>query len=348
MPTMSERDARSLGRATLEELRRLAVCRVLAGESQVVVAASLEVTPFTVNRWMRTYREHGEAGLAARKAPGRPTKLTTQQQAKLRRIIIGKDPRQLNFGSALWTLSIVGQVVEQLFEVVLHASSISRMLHGMGITPQKPVRRAFARDDEECRTWMRVEFPKIVENAHRRQAALLFLDETGVHEDGPIGRSWAERGRPPVVKVTGRRNRVNVISAISPQGRLWFRCFQGTLTAGRFVDFLAALLKGRSKPVDLILDKHPAHTAAMTRRFLAERTRQIRVHFLPSYAPDLNPDEHVWSYLKGTFRSDPMTQDEDLTLAVLTTMSAIQQNHTLVRSFFDDPAVQYVKEALGW
>lgn len=345
---MSYRDARSLDHATLEEMRRLAVKRVLAGESQVAVAASLEVDKHTVSKWMRGFREGGEEALSSRKASGRPRTLTEKQQKRLCRIIIGKNPRQLNFGPALWTLTLVAALIEQLFGVVHHASTVSRLLHALGITPQKPTRRAFQRDEEECRRWMTIAFPDIVRQAKRMQATLLFEDETGIHENGPVGRTWGARGRTPVVAVTGTRRRVNVISAISPRGRLWFRCYSGNLTAVLFVEFLEALLSDTVKPLVLILDSHPAHVAAYTRRFVHRNRRRLRVHFLPGYAPDLNPDEHVWSYIKGAFRSDPLGPEEKLEDVVTDEMESLRSTPKVVRSFFGHPAVRYVKTALGW
>lgn len=345
---MAKRDARSLDHKTLEEMRRLAVRRVLDGEARAAIAASLQVHPSTVAKWAAAYYRGGETALARRRTPGPPPKLTPWQQERLRRLIVGKTPQQLKFSFALWTLPLVGQLVEQLFGVVLHKTTISRLLHGLGLTPQKPSRRAFARDEEQCRRWMSTEFPQLVRGARRRQATLLFLDESAVHEDGPVDRTWGLRGQRPVVRVTGRRGRINVLSAVSPRGRLWFRCYPGTLTAPRFSEFLAGLLHDVRGTIELVLDRHPAHVAAATRRFIHEHRGRLRVHFLPPYAPDLNPDEHVWSYLKGLFRRQPLQADEALASAVELSMAQIQGDQELVRSFFDHPAVAYVKQTLHW
>lgn len=344
----TRRDARSLDHVTLEEMRRLAVKRVLQGETQVAVARSLEVYATTVWKWCAAYRTGGDSGIASTKSTGRPPKLSEEQQAQLRDVILGRNPRQLSFGTNLWTLPIIRQYVEREFGVVLHDTNIARMLHRMGLTPQKPARRAFQRDDDECARWAREDFARIVRLVKRKQATLLFADETGVHEDGPIGTTWGNRGERPVVRVTGTRRRVNVISAISPRGRLWFRCFGGTLTAARFIEFLRGLLKDVRGYIVLVLDKHPAHVAAKTRRFLLEHKDRIEVHHLPSYAPDMNPDEHVWSHLKRMFRQDPVDPDEDFADAVTLSMEEIKKRRSLVRAFFDHPEVSYVREALKW
>lgn len=341
-------DARKLDRATREELRRIAISRITAGEQQAAVARSLRVNRTTVVRWMMAYRRGGLAALKIAKGGGRPAKLTAKQQDQLRGIIIGKNPSQLGFGMALWTIPIVAQVIEKRFNVVLHETNVSRLLRRLGLTPQKPVRRAFQRNDLECVRWMRDEFPSVVRRAKRKQATLMFSDETGVHEDAPVGTTWAQKGTRPEVRVKGSRRRINVISAISPRGRLWFRCFQGTLTAPRFVAFLQALVRDVRGYIILVVDRHPAHRAAATRRWLAEHRSRIELHFLPGYAPDLNPDEHVWGYLKGLFRRDPLEADEKIDDAVEGAMSEIAADKELVRGFFGHPAVKYVRDALHW
>lgn len=348
MRLQARRDARSLDHSTLEEMRRLAVRRYLGGESQGEISRSLEVNQRTVCKWVAWHREGGDSALVSTKSTGRPSALTAAETKRLRRLIVGKNPLQLNFGSALWSLPILQDVVTQLFGKVLHATTISRLLNRIGLTPQKPSRRAFQRDDRECRRWAAHDFPGIVRRAQRKQATLLFSDETGVHENGPVGTTWSERGRRPVVRVSGSRRRVNVISFISPRGRLWFRCFKGNLNAARFVEFLEALLHDVRGYIVLILDKHPAHVAASTRRWLHEHRQRLEVHHLPSYAPDMNPDEHVWSHLKQMFRRSPLRKDQNLDSVVSEAMQDIAADRTVVRRFFDHPDVAYVKQALHW
>jgi transposase len=342
------RDARSLDHATLEEMRRQAIERILAGEPLLVIAKDLQVHPNTVSKWKRRYRRGGLRRLVSTKGTGRPPTLDGRQRARLKRIVVGKNPRQLNFGVALWTLPVIGDLVASLFGVVLHPTTIARMLGKLGLTPQKPIRRAFTRNDYEIWNWTKIEFPKIVRRAKRRQATLLFLDETGVHEDHAVGTTWGAKGQTPTVVVHPGRKKTNVISAISPRGRLWFRCFPGNLGAARFVEFLKALIKDVRDKIVLVMDRHPAHIAALTKRWLLEHKNRIEVHFLPGYAPELNPDEHVWAQLKGMFRSDVLGPDERIESAVQDVMSAIGKNRGLVKSFFKHPDVKYVRDALGW
>jgi transposase len=329
-------------------MRRQAMLRIQAGEPLCAIAKDLQVHANTVSKWNRRFRRGGLRALASTKGTGRPTTLDGRQLARLKRIIVGKDPRQLNFGVALWTLPVIGDLVSKLFGVVLHQTTIARTLRKLGLTPQKPIRRAFQRDELEIWNWTKVEFPRIVRRAKRQQATLLFLDETGVHEDHAVGTTWGAKGRTPTVTVHGGRRRTNVISTISPRGRLWFRCFGGTLKAWRFVEFLQDLIRDVKDKIVLVLDRHPAHVAALTKRWLLEHKHRIEVHYLPGYAPELNPDEHVWAQLKGMFRWDVLGPQEQLEAAVGEAMSTIGKDRKLVKSFFRHPDVQYVRDALGW
>jgi transposase len=329
-------------------MRRLAVKRIVEEcGTQSVVARDLGVHRCTVAKWVAKYRVSGDDGLAARKSPGPAPKLTARQRARLARVIVQKNPLQLQFSFALWTLPLVGMLIERLFRVVLHKSTIARMLRNLNITPQVPTRRAFKRDDEECLHWAKTEFPSIVRASRARQSTILFSDECGVHEDGPIGRTWGLRGQRPVVSHSGGRRRVNVISALSPRGRLWFRCYAGYLNTTRYIDFLQALLRDIRGPIDLVVDKHPTHVAAACRRFVQAHPR-LRMHYLPGYAPNLNPDEHVWSHLKGIFRKAPVQPGEDLAALVEDRMARIQRDPEVVSGFFGHPEVKYVREALSW
>lgn len=348
MKVMARRDARSLDHATLEEMRRLAVKAVLDGDAMTEVAARFEVNYKTVSRWVCEYRRGGDEALASSKAEGPTPKLSPAQVRRLKKIIVGKDPRQLNFGSALWTLPLVGQLIEQVFDVVLDHSNVWRLLKKLGLSPQKPARRAFLRDEEECRAWMVESFPAVVREAQRKQAVLLFLDESAIHEDQALGRTWGERGKTPIVETSGTRRRISVISAISPRGRMWFRCFRGTLNAARYVEFLKGLLFDLKKPIVLVHDRHPAHRAAATRRFIADNRSRLSVHELPRYAPELNPDEHVWSYLKGTFSRSPIDFDDHFDVRVVGALDAVKRDKALVKSFFGHPEVAYVRRALKW
>ena len=295
---MAKIDNRSLDHKVLEHMRLLALDRVLAGEKPSVVAKSLGVYRTSIYKWLRANKKRGREALKSTTAQGPTPKLTEKQKYQVRRWIIGKDPRQYGFEFGLWTRSIVAEMIKDKFEVKLTLPSIGRLLTSLDITPQKPLRRAYERDEEEIKKWKKEKYPELMKRAKQRGADIFFLDEVGVRSDSPLGRSYGLRGKTPVVKTSGQRQRINAISAVNSKGAFWFNVYSGMLNAAFFIVMLKDLIKGRKKPIMLVVDGLPAHKAKSVATFIKSTKGRLELHFLPPYAPDLNPDEFVWSHLK--------------------------------------------------
>jgi transposase len=338
-----EIDGRKLGREAQERIRILAVRRVRAGERPSSVMKSYGLCRTTIYRWLRKARSGGEQRLRARKATGRPRRLTAAQEARVQRWLNGKDPRQYGFDFGLWTRRLVGQLVEERFDVKLSVTSIGRLLWRMGISPQKPLRRAYERDPVAVTKWVKEEFPRIRSRARRRRAMIFFLDEAGIRSDSSLGRTWAPRGQTPVVPVSGQRQAVNAISAVNERGGFWYATFTGRFNAGVFAGFLGKFLRHRRRPVFLIVDGHPAHRAKAVERFVLSTRGRLELYFLPGYSPDLNPDESVWAHIKTHGLSKrPLLRNESLRERVDSDLAAIRSRPALVRSFFRAPTVAYI------
>lgn len=339
---MERKDGRSLDHGTLEHLRRLAVRRVEDGERPSVVVASLGLYRTSIYKWLRAHRRKGEAALASRKSPGPTPKLTAAQKRKVCSWIVGKDPRQWGFDFGLWTRQVVQTMIQERFSVSLTLPSIGHLLTSLGITPQKPLRRAYERDEAAVTAWKQQTYPKLRSRAKRAGAEIYFLDEAGVRSDSPLGRTYGLRGRTPVVKTSGKRQAINAISAVNAKGAFWYNVYNGKLNAGLFIQFLRDFMKYRRKPVYLVLDSLPAHKAKSVAMYVATLKGRLELHFLPTYAPDANPDEFVWSHLKqnGTSKK-PLRADESLRARVTADLAAIQRDPSLVRSFFMAESVSY-------
>jgi transposase len=336
-------DGRTLAHETLETIRQMAVRRVREGEKPSDVIKSYGFCRTTIYRWLRARSAGGERALRARKATGRPPLLTGRQKSQVSRWIIGKDPRQYGFDFGLWTRQIVAELVEERFGVQLSVTAIGRLLAELGITPQKPLRRAYERDPVAVERWVKDEFPAIRKRAKRRGADIFFLDEAGVRSDTVLGRTWGAKGRTPVVPTSGQRQAVNAISAVSPRGAFWYEVTTGRLNAQQFIAHLKKFMRGRRKPVMLILDRHPAHIAKVVAAFVQQQKGRLELHFLPGYAPDLNPDEFVWQHLKTNgVAKKPLKRNESLRTRVQADLDNLKRNAPLVRSFFNAPTVAYV------
>jgi transposase len=336
-------DGRQLHRKALDAIRALALQRIAKGEAVTAVMQSYGLCRTTVYKWQRKLAARGGDVLLSAKPPGRPPRLTPKQKAQVFRWLNGKDPRQYGFDFGLWTRQLVAALVHERFGVTLGVTAVGRLLAELGITPQKPLRRAYERDPAAVARWERETYPKLRRRARARGAAIFFLDEAGVRSDAPLGRTWAPRGRTPVVPTSGQRQAVNAISAVSPLGAFWYKVFTGRLNATTFRRFLQAFLRGRRQPVLLVVDGHPAHRARLIAAFVQAQRGRLELHFLPGYAPDLNPDEFVWNYLRqqGVTKT-PLRHNESLHARVEADLAAIKSDRKLLRSFFDAPSVAYI------
>ena len=335
-------DGRKLDHKALEHLRELAVKRVRAGEKPSVVAQSYGFYRTSIYKWLRTFRKHGPARLKSTQSKGPQPKLTPPQKEKIKRWIVGKDPRQYGFDFGLWTRAIIAEMIQARFGVRLTLPSVGRVLASLDITPQKPLRRAYERDEAAVTLWKEKTYPKLRRRAKIRGAEIFFLDEAGVRSDSPLGRSYGLKGRTPVVRTAGRRQQVNAISAVNARGAFWFNIYTGMLTAGWFIVFLKDLMRGRKQPVFLVVDGLAVHKAKAVAEYVQSLKGKLELHFLPPYAPDLNPDEFAWHHLKqnGTAKK-PLRQNESLVDRVTYDLAGIQMNRGLVRSFFQADSVSY-------
>ena len=240
---------------------------------------------------------------------------------------------------------MVRELIRREFGVKLSEVSVGRLLRDLGLTPQRPVRRAYQRDAEAVERWTTEEYPAIQKLAKREKATIYFGDEAAVRSDYHSGTTWAPKGQTPVVEATGARFRLNLISAISAKGLMRFMTIDDRLTAANFITFLKRLLHNAQEPIFLIVDRHPVHRSAKVRNFVASTDGRLRLFFLPSYSPDLNPDELVWNHLKRhrVGKSD-FKGPRQLKERVLTYLQSLQRLPHILRGFFRASTVRYAAE----
>jgi transposase len=338
-----EDDGRKLDHATLEAMRLRAVAAVEAGQHPEDVAASLGMHRKTVYGWLARFRQGGKAALKARPVPGRPPKLTGEQMRRLYTLIVGTDPRQLQFEFALWTREMVRALIRREFGVHLSAVSVGRLLRTLGLSPQRPLWRAWQADPEAVQRWKDEQFPAIRAQARAEGATVYFADEAGVRSDYHAGTTWAPVGATPVVKATGARHSVNMISAVTGQGLLRFATYTGSFTAATFIDFCRKLLADTPGPVYLVVDGHPTHKAKKVKEFAASTHGRLKIFILPAYSPQLNPDEWVWKNVKHDRVGRTSARSaEEFKANILAALRRLQKLPATVRAFFADPDLAYI------
>ncbi len=274
---------------------------VAGGMTYVEAAKAFGVHRNMASAWHRACLAGGMDALKAKKR-GRAKgagKLNAQQAAQVCKLVVDHHPDQLKLPFALWTREAVQRLVKRLFRIELSLSSVGRYLRRWGFTPQKPRRRAYEQDPEAARRWEQEEYPAIRAQAKAEKAVIYWGDETGLRSGHQTGRSWALRGKTPVIPGTGQRFGCNVISAITNRGELGFMVFKERFTAPVFLRFLRKLIKHASRRVYLIADRHPVHRSRQVRQWLEEHSREIRLILLPGYSPELNPDEMLNNDLKS-------------------------------------------------
>lgn len=342
-----KKDGRTHDRKTKEALRIMAVKRIREGEEVAVVMASLGLCRTTAYKWLGKVNGRGRGlhSLAARKGTGRKPKLTRTQKSQVFRWVNGKNPLQYGFDFALWTREAVRELILRKFDVSLSVTSVGSLLAELGLTPQKPLQRAYQRDPEAIERWQRDTFPAIARQAKADRAEIYFWDESGFRADAVHGTTWAERGKTPVVNRPGQRQSISAASAVNAKGAFWFATYEGGLTGELFVDLLKQLMYRRKKPLHLVVDGLPAHKKAAVMEYVTSTERRLTLHFLPGYAPDLNPDELVWSHAKRTgVARKPLMKGEKLQERVHEQLQKIGENKNLVRSFFKHPSVAYISD----
>ena len=240
-------------------MRQQAVKAVRNGETTTSVAAAMGVNIRTVFRWLADFAEGGQNALLAKPIPGRPPILDADQLQWIAKTVKDHTPQQMRFEFALWTLSLVGEVIYQKFGKRLSAGSLSRVMRILGYTPQKPKYLAWQQDPILVETWRTENFPAVKAEAKETGAVIYFADEAGIRSDYRSGTTWAPQGETLTVKVTGRRFGLNMISSISSKGDFRFMIQEGAVTAQVFRDFLKRLVVGAKQPIILVVDGYPVH-----------------------------------------------------------------------------------------
>ena len=192
--------------------------------------------------------------------------------------------------------------------------------------------------------WRAEDFPAIKREAQVNNALIFFGDEAGVRAEHHAGTTWALKGKTPVVRSTGARFGLNIISAVSAQGELRFMTVNGRIAAAQFIEFIKRLTHGTDRMIFLIVDGHPIHKATRVARCIATNSmkKRIRLFFLPPYSPELNPDERVWNDLKNNSIGRQMiTAPEQRHRAVIRHLRCIQQSPDRVRGYFKNKTTQY-------
>lgn len=339
---MKENDGRRLSHETLEQIRVTAVKRVEAGESPEDVIKSIGFERVCIYRWIAAYRSGGLDALKSKKLDGRPPLLSPTQLRKLYLTISTEDPQQYKFPFALWTVALIREVINKVFKVTMSEVSVWRTLKKLGLSPQRPLRRAYQQDPAAVKRFIEEEYPAIQKRAKRYGATIYWGDESAIRSDYHSGTTWAPRGKTPIIKTTGARFSINMISAITSGGKLRFMVTEKRFNADVFIEFMKRLITGGSNPVFLIVDGHPVHKAKKVKDFVKSSGGKIELFYLPGYSPELNPDEFVWNHVKHhSIGKKIVTGPHQLKKLAISALRRLARIPDIILGFFKAPELQF-------
>jgi transposase len=342
---MEKIDARTITGKALELLRKQAIRICKTGKTQAEVAALLGIARLTVGIWWRAYQASPENGLKVKKRGremGADCTLNQTQAKEIQQLICDKSPDQYKLDFALWTRKAVQGLIHQRFKIVMPVRTVGDYLKRWGFTPQKPAKRAYEQQPAAVKKWLDEEYPVIAQKAKVEQADIYWGDETGVRNDCQHGRSYAPKGQTPVLRLPAKRVSLNMISALSNQGKVRFMIYKENMTYQVLITFMQRLVKDAPRKVFLILDNLKVHHAKKVQEWLLEHNSQIEVFYLPSYSPELNPDEYLNCDLKdGVHSAPPSRSDKTLKERVTSHMRKLQKLPQRVVKYFQHPKIAY-------
>ena len=332
---------------TQEAMRRRAVAAVKRGRSMKEVADTFGASYSAVRHWNKKHKAGGRKALvSARRGrkTGEKRHLSARQESQLRRWIIDATPDQLKLPFMLWERRAVQELIEQRFRLVMPLRTVGGYLARWGLSCQRPAVRFDEQQPRAVRKWIQEAYPAIARRARHEGAEIHWADETGVTTSSASGaRGFAPKGRTPLLKRPARALRINVISSVTNQGKARFMIYQKNFTAPIFIKFLRQIVRGaKGRRVIVIADNLRVHHAKPVQKWLASNRDLITVEYLPSYSPELNPDEDLNSDLKANVHRRKRPRDmATLESNVRSHLKLVSRKPQRVRAYFGAKHIKY-------
>ena len=345
---MELRDGRKLADAELYDRRKQAVLLYKKGETRCEIGRLLGVHRNTVGEWISAWKKQGASVLKPRRrgvGKGSGRSLNSEQERYIHRRIIDKAPDQLKLPFALWTREAVAEFIFSQYGFRMPVRTVGDYLKRWGMSPQKPVKRAYQRSEPAVAKWLNEEYPAIKAKAKADKAEIQWADETGLQSGENRGRSFAPIGETPVRRHKGTAEKANMISSVTNQGKLRFMFYEGRFNQHVLMKYLKRLIKDAAgRPLVIILDNHPAHHGKALKAWVGENSEKITLHYLPSYSPDLNPDEFLNCDLKYQIAKRPDRREKgSLKKTASSVMRSLQKIPARIASYFEAESIMYAR-----
>lgn len=342
---MEKIDLRKAKKPEKEAMRFLAITMYTKNITQKEISLILGVRANTVSDWVKLYKQFGNKGLKEVKRgrkKGHGKLLSSTQELEVQKMIIDKMPDQLKLPYALWTRKAIRDLIKRTYNINIAVRTMGDYLKSWGFTPQKPKKKAYEQNSKSVNKWLEEEYPKIKRQAQKENAEIHWTDETGIKNTSQYGRSYAPKGKTPVKETLAKRLSLNMISTVTNQGKVRFMTYKGTMNAQRFIIFLKRLIKGANKKLFIILDNLKVHHSKIVKKWEEENKNKIALFYLPSYSPELNPDEYLNNDLKsGIGLKQTPKNEKQMKNNVKSHMMYLQKNPKKVARFFNHKSIKY-------
>jgi len=323
---------------------------IIREEPVHLVARIYNLPQRTIFDWLSRYRSGGWGSLKEDARTGRKRKLSADDMKWVYDSVTMGNPLNHKFEFCLWTLNIIRELIVSERGVKLSKSSVSRLLGHLGLSPQRPIYKSYKQDPKKIEQYLTTTFPDVARQAKKLGAQIYFVDEASVRSDSHRGLTWGKIGETPVVKDSGGRFGLSVISGITPRGDMRFSFIEGRMNSKRFIQFLKQLQGDAGKPIIVIVDNAKYHHSKETQAFIASQKRakkgDILMAFLPAYSPELNPDEQVWNHAKARLSKLPIASKEAMKNSFTSILRSIQKSTLLIKSFFKMKDTLYIGNSL--
>lgn len=343
---MEKEDARKQSREVLHARRKQVIRLLKSGEGGMRTAELTGLSWSAVNAARSLHAQAGASALKPRargKKLGSGRSLCVEQEAHLQRIICDRRPEQMKMDFALWSRAAVMVLIERECGMKLSIRAVGNYLARWGFTPQKPIKRAYEQRPEAVQAWLDSQYPAIEAKAKLEGGEIHWGDETARVFTDVRGRSYAPVGKTPVtMAVGGTRHKLSMIATVTNQGKTRWMIIDEAFNSDKLIEFMGALIRDADKKVFLILDNLRVHHSKPVKAWAAERVDQIELFYLPSYSPELNPEERLNADMKHAITSKvPMRTKAKLRAAAVDHMRMLEQTPERVKKYFGDPKVAY-------
>lgn len=319
---------------------------IIRREPVHLVARIYHIPTRTLFDWLSRYRSGGWGALVEGARKGRKRKLSGDDMKWLYDAITLGNPLNHQFEFCLWTLNIIREMIARERGIKLSKSSVSRLLAQLGLSPQRPIYKSYKQDPRKIETYINKTFPELAQQAKVTGAKIYFVDEASVRSDSHRGLTWGKVGETPVVKDSGGRFGLSVISGVTPRGDMRFSFIEGRMNSSRFIRFLKQLQGDAGQPIIVVVDNAKYHHSKETQAFIEAQKKSkkgaIVMAFLPPYSPELNPDEQVWNHAKARLAKLPIASKQAMKAGLIAILRSIQRTASLIKSFFKLKSTLYI------